>query len=472
MTAGKVYLVGAGPGSPDLISLRGYRVLRTADAVLVDYLVPRSVFAELGILLAGKTIEWLADKEPRWSQKQINAWLTFQARQGRSVVRLKGGDPFVFGQADEETGHLAQCRIPWEVIPGPSSFTAALTSAGFPLTRRRHGRSFCVATARVAGGSVVDRFPRTDSLVILMGVGELDQLVATLLADGWAADTPAAVVERGTLPWERRVESRLSRLAPDAGDAGVSSPACIIVGDAAIRVGACQNRPTILFTGLDPTNFRTLGNLLHWPALEVVADERARRRLRRVFSSGLVGRYGSVVFADRLAVASFFEELHQQGHDARMLAGIRIVAVGRGAAERLGDQGIRPDFLFESPVAKRTPGPGSPFAGESVLVVEGTHRSRRLDESLVALGARVRHVVLNGVLPNGQLGRILPEHDVIYFVSPSGAQAYFSVYGRAAFRKEVWCLGSDTRHALAEYGISASVVAVEEQMETAVLASA
>ncbi|HLA85669.1 MAG TPA: uroporphyrinogen-III C-methyltransferase [Thermoguttaceae bacterium] len=472
MNAGKVYLIGAGPGAADLISVRGRRALQMADAVLVDQLLPRNFLDELEISTADKCVVWLADASPRWTQGKINGWLVSQARQDRRVARLKGGDPFVFGQAEEETRHLSHWDVPWEAIPGPSSFTAVLTSAGFPLTRRRRGRGFAVATARTAGGSVADRFPKADSLVIMMGVGALDQMVAALLADGWAVDAPAAAVESGTLPWERHVTCSLSSLAAGAKAAGISSPACVIVGEAALRVGEGRARPTILFTGLDPTHFRTLGHLVHWPALETAADQGARRRLRQICSAGLDSRFDWIFFTDRLGVASFFEELRRLGLDGRALAGVKIAAVGISAAQRLGEQGLRPDRVLETHAFDRPHESSCDFKGGSVLMVEGTHVSRRLHDAIFDPEARVRHLVLNRAAPHRQLGRALPDHDVIYFVSPSGVRSYLSAYGLAAFEKETWCLGEETQGVLAEHGISASVVTADKRRGILSLASA
>ncbi len=472
MTAGKVYLIGAGPGAADLVSLRGYRALRSADAVLIDRLLPRNVLGELGISTAEKDIEWLADKNPHWSQGKINAWLTAQARQEKIVARLKGGDPFVFGQAEEETGHLSKLGVPWEVIPGASSFTAALTAAGFPLTRRQQGRSFSVATAKLEGGRIAESFPKSDSLLIMMGVAALDQIVARLLADGWPADTQTAIVERGTLTWERRVSCPLGRLAATAKNAAVSSPACLIVGNAATPLFASRQRPTILFTGLDPSNFRTLGNLIHWPALEVVPDQQSRRLLRRTCTSILDSRFDWIVFVDKLGVMSFFEELDRQRLDTRALAGVKIATVGGMTADRLGEHGLRPDLLLETHAMESTRGLRRQCADKSFMIVEGTHLSQRLHKFLVGCNAQVNHFVLNQVIPNRQLGRILPEHDVVYFVSPCGVRAYFSEYGHAAFQKEAWCLGRDTECVLAGYGIKAKIVIADNRAESSVLVSA
>jgi len=458
MAFGRVYLIGAGSGAADLISIRGRRALRSADAMLVDRLLPRDFLAELGIPTADKLVEWLADKSPRWSQSKINGWLTIQARRGRNVARLKGGDPFVFGQAEEETGHLSKLGVPWEVIPGPSSFTAALTAAGFPLTRRHEGRGFSVSTARVAGGAVSGHFPKSDSLVIMMGVGVLDQIVARLLADGWPADTQTAIIERGTLAWERRVLSPLARLAAAAENAGVSSPACVIVGSAATPIFASRQRPTILFTGLDPSNFRMLGNLLHWPALELAANPEAQDTLPGVLFSLANREFDWVLFAGKVGVISFFQELDKRKLDSRALAVASVATIGAGTADRLCEHGIRPDLIAENRTPEETLGSFGGLAGKSVLVVEGTHSPRRLHDGLMDRGATVSSLALNCVVPNRQLGRALPDHDVICFVSPSGVRAYCDTYGPAVFQNRVWCLGEDTQRELMGFGVEARVL--------------
>ncbi|MFO7903991.1 MAG: uroporphyrinogen-III C-methyltransferase [Pirellulaceae bacterium] len=458
MIHGTVYLIGAGPGAADLITVRGRRVLQSADAVLVDQLVPRGVLSELEIPAGAKQVEWLADKRPRWSQTRINRWLTIQARQGRTVARLKGGDPFVFGRAEEETGHLSKLGIPWQVVPGPSSFTGALTAAGFPLTRRHEGRSFSVVTARVASGAVADHFPKSDSLIIMMGVQVLAQVVARLLADGWPPDTPAAIVERGTLAWERRVLSPLARLAEAGKEAGIAAPACLLVGDAAAPLVAARQRSTILFTGLDPGNFRTLGDLIHWPALELAPHAEAKETLPGVLFSLENRQFDWVLFAGKVGVRSFFEQINKRALDSRLLAGASIATIERGTANRLGEHGIHADVVAENGDAEETLEVLGGLGGRSVLIVAGTHSPRRLRDGLGSRGATVSILSLNRVIPNRRLGRPLPDHDVIYFVSPSGVRAYYSAYRAAAFQRPVWCLGEETRRELMDFGVEASVL--------------
>ncbi|MBX5458923.1 MAG: uroporphyrinogen-III C-methyltransferase [Thermogemmatispora sp.] len=233
---GKVYLVGAGPGAPDLITVKGLRCLRAADVVIYDRLVAPELLAEVR---AGAELIF-AGKRPgchQLPQAEINRLLIEQARRGRLVVRLKGGDPFVFGRGGEEAEALAQAGIPFEVVPGVSAALAVPAYAGVPVTHRGLASLVTIVTGhkeRGAEASAVDwrTLARVGgTLVILMGVKTLPQIVAELQAGGLNAETPALVVEWGTLPQQRSVEGRLAEIAERAAQAGIRAPAVIVVGE-------------------------------------------------------------------------------------------------------------------------------------------------------------------------------------------------------------------------------------------------
>jgi uroporphyrin-III C-methyltransferase len=460
MNIGKVYIVGAGPGAPDLISVRGFRALLAADAVLIDRLLPQYFLEDLDLAGSQRIVRWLGEDEPRLGQEEINQWLIGQSRAGQIVVRLKGGDPFVFGRGEEEIAALSAAGVPWEVIPGPSTSTAVPTASGFPLTRRAEGRSFAVATARVVGGAIAQRFPRADSLVILMGLASWEQVVARLLSDGWPSETPAAAIESGTMLWERRVQGKLSDMGMVARQAGLASPATFIVGEAAAsRTALCQ-RPVVLFTGLDPSGFRWLGNLLHWPALQRIDNDPGFRTLSEVFPRLRQGEFDWLLLTDKSAVSSFLAALRARGCDARALSDAHVAAIG-AAALRLDEHGLLPDAR------------GEPYSvvdamrllpGQSVLVVYGTHVVRKLEAKLAACGTAVTALQLHRLAPHAELGRPLPEHDAIYFAGPTAVRAYWHVYGPSAFRRSVWCLGEQTRQVLKELAVDSHVVARPEDI--------
>jgi len=455
---GKVSIVGAGPGAADLISLRGCHALQSADAVLMDRLIPKTFFEDLGISSAGKWIQWLGSEEPHWSQEEINRWLVAAAASGQAVVRLKCGDPFVFGRGDSEIEALDSRGIPWEVIPGASAATAVLSSAGFPLTRHGQRRSFAVTTARVEGGRISEVFPRTDSLVILMGVTVLEQVVSRLLADGWPTETPAAIVERGTLAWERRIAGPLGRLSELARDAGVKSPAVVVVGEAAKPIAAIHHRPTILFTGLDATNFRTLGDVLHWPAQAMVPSVEGQRRLPQALVLLRRGHVDWIVFTDKAAVKAFWTAMADGRRDARILCGAKIAAMGAGTAHRLEQHHLWADAVIMKNDLRKRVSPLGELSDQNVLIVQGSHSPRGLRRQFEQAGATVSRLALNQLVQHPELGRPLPNHDVIYFVSPAGVRAYATTYGKEAFQREVWCLGKATQRALADCGVVATVV--------------
>jgi uroporphyrin-III C-methyltransferase len=232
--SGAVYLVGAGPGDPDLLTVRGLRCLQRADIVVYDRLLDPRLLEEAPRharrIYAGKSPGRHALR-----QEEINALLVRHARAGRAVVRLKGGDPFVFGRGGEEALACTAAGVPWEVVPGVTSAVAVPARAGIPLTHRGVAASFAVVTGHAAGaagdGHDWAALARIDTLVVLMGAGRLAEIAALLVAHGRPADTPAAAIERGTLPGERVLEGTLATLPEIAAREGLESPATLVVGE-------------------------------------------------------------------------------------------------------------------------------------------------------------------------------------------------------------------------------------------------
>jgi len=456
MGVGKAYLVGAGPGAPGLLTVRGLRLLLQADVIVADSLLPEDYLEQLGVSTGGKTVHRLASGATvRGDQIEL---MVAAARRGRTVVRLKGGDPFVFGRCNEEIERLSEHGIPWEVVPGVSACTAAPGAADLPVTSRPHGRSFAVVTARCAGGEVNQSFPKADSLVVFMGVAALEDVVARLLRDGWPADTPAAIVERATLPWERRIFAPLGRLAERARAQGVGAPAAVLVGAAARGLPPRTARPRVLYTGLNPANFRTLGSVVHWPAL-TVEEEPAGREMTPALARRLdSGAFAWVIFTSKVGVRSFFAALEELGRDARLLGSARIVAAGAGTASELRARGLLADAVPAEPGSRGILQALGAAADGGVLLVQGTHAPRGLEDELTRRGAQVTRLALHRVVPHPALGAPLPDHDVIYFTSPSGVRAYWETYGPDAFREQVWCIGEVTRDELGQIGVKAEIV--------------
>ncbi len=226
---GRVAIVGAGPGDPGLMSVRGRQLLDDADVVVHDRLVDPS-------LVAGKQAVFVGKEAGRHTvpQEEINAMLVELAGQGQHVVRLKGGDPFVFGRGGEEAEALADAGIHYEVVPAPTSAIAALAYAGIPVTDRRLSSSVAIVTGHCTGRRDVSWHrlaTAVDTIVVLMGLGSLDRVAAALIEGGRHPRTPAAVVENGTRPGQRVVTTELVQLADAAAEAAVVSPAVVVVGE-------------------------------------------------------------------------------------------------------------------------------------------------------------------------------------------------------------------------------------------------
>jgi uroporphyrin-III C-methyltransferase len=234
--SGHVAIVGAGPGDPDLITLRGWELLKQADVVLVDHLAPQDLLRRLRpdveVVHVGKY-----PHRPSTTQEEIDALLVERALAGLRVVRLKGGDPFVFGRGGEEALACLAAGVPFDVVPGVTSAVAVPASAGIPVTHRGVTQDVTVVSGHVAPDD-----PRSSvdwhrlgagrgTVVVLMGVTHLDRFAAALRAGGRPPGTPAAVVENGTLPGERTVVGTLATIADDVEAAGLRPPAVLVVGE-------------------------------------------------------------------------------------------------------------------------------------------------------------------------------------------------------------------------------------------------
>lgn len=234
---GKAYLVGAGPGRADLITVRGLNLLRRADVVIYDRLIARELLDEIRpdaeALFVGKE-----SGRHTLPQDEIDALIVARVRQGKQVVRLKGGDPFVFGRGGEEALALREAGLPFEIVPGISSALAVPAYAGIPITQRNVSTAFAVVTGHECAGKAAsttdwDALARIPTLIVLMGLGQIETIVTRLLAAGRAAHTPAAVISSGTTQAQHVVHADLVDLPAAVAAAGVPSPAVIVIGDVA-----------------------------------------------------------------------------------------------------------------------------------------------------------------------------------------------------------------------------------------------
>jgi uroporphyrin-III C-methyltransferase/precorrin-2 dehydrogenase/sirohydrochlorin ferrochelatase len=234
---GKVWLVGAGPGDPELLTLRAFKLLTSASVIAYDELVSPAILA-LARADAERIPVGRRASGCRHHEARIHPLVLVRALEGTDVVRLKGGDPFVFGRGGEEAEELAAARIPFEVVPGISAALGAAARMGIPLTHRDCASGVTLATAHAARDGEVDlseSVPREGTVVFYMGLGRIEATCSALIAGGRAPETPAAVASRATLPDERVVIGTLADVASLARDAGLEAPALLVVGEVVAR---------------------------------------------------------------------------------------------------------------------------------------------------------------------------------------------------------------------------------------------
>ncbi len=363
-------LVGAGPGDPGLITVRGLDFVRAAEVIVYDALGAASFleFAPPGaeLINAGKRAG-----EHTLTQDEINAALVRKAREGKLVVRLKGGDPMVFGRGGEELEALAAAGIPFEVVPGVTSAIAGPCYAGIPVTHRDFTSEVAIVTGHDAEpGAAAARDPvpwaslaGLRTVVFLMGVRQLPNIVSRLAAAGKDPATPVAIVEQATTPRQRCITGTLATIAGEAARAGVQPPSVIVVGQVAglrDRLAWLERRPlfgrTIVVTrsraqaGEFCRRLEDLGaTVLPFPAIRI---EKIRPNPAfDAFLAALDG-YSHLVFTSVNGAGAFWENLLESGRDARALAGKKIICIGPVTADEFRRHGIVPDVVPDTYVAE------------------------------------------------------------------------------------------------------------------------
>ena len=357
---GKVWLVGAGPGDAGLFTRKGYDVLQGADVVVYDALVGDGVLScvprdartiDVGKRAANHTMP----------QEQISQVLLDEALAGNKVVRLKGGDPFLFGRGGEELELLSENGVPFEVVPGITSAIAVPAYNGIPVTHRDFTSSLHIITGHKRAGADYDidfeALVRTKgTLVFLMGVRSLPDIMAGLMNAGMGADMPAAVLQEGTTAGQRRVVATVGTLADEADKAQIEAPAIIVVGGVSsladqfawyekLPLAGCKvvvTRPAELMSTMSG-RLRALGaEVLDVPAIATVPIV-GNEALANAF--GRIGEYGWIVFTSPSGVRIFFEEMAASDVDIRSMAQARFAALGSGTANELKKHGIIADLV-------------------------------------------------------------------------------------------------------------------------------
>jgi uroporphyrinogen III methyltransferase/synthase len=473
-----VYLVGAGPGDPGLITVRGAEVLARADLVVYDRLVDPSLL-DLAPAGAERVYVGKAPGRVEMPQDHINALLVERAGHGATVVRLKGGDPYVFGRGGEEAEALAAAGVLFEVVPGVTSAIAAPAYAGIPVTHRGVSTHYTVVTghedpAKERADVDWEALARAGgTLVILMGAGRIADIARRLVAGGRSADTPVAAVRHGTRPDQRTVRATLATIA----DVGVQPPAAIVVGDvAALDLAWFESRPLfgrrVVVTRAREQASELRRRLEHRGA-EVV--ELPAIVIERVdFTLPPLDRYQWLVFTSANGVAAFFDRgLAARGRDARALARLRVAAIGTGTADALARRGVIADLVPDRFVAEALldafPEPAEP--GERVLLARAEHardalpaglRERGYDVDVLAVYRTAATTPAPDIVESIRSGRV----DALTFTSSSTVTNFCDMLGTLPDPHPlVVSIGPVTSRTAKERGLRVDAEAVEHTID-------
>jgi len=492
---GTVYLVGAGPGDPGLLTLRGAELLASCDDVVIDALANpellRHCRADVVRHDAGKRAG-----QHSATQADINALLIRLARDGRSVVRLKGGDPFVFGRGGEEAEALRDAGVAYEVVPGVTSAIAAPASAGIPVTHRDWAGHVTIVTGherddepgRIDYAPLAALLPE-GTLVFLMGARSLPRIVAGLLESGADPSTPAAAVQWGTDPRQRAVSARLDHIAAAVTGAGMGSPMVTVVGRVAAlreRLQWFERRPlhgrriVVTRARAQVSGFlerlRAMGaDAVELPviAIEPAAEQRdLDAALDRLVAVAATAQPTWAVFTSANAVDLVGDAISRQGRDARDLHGVRVVAIGPETAAALQRHGVRADLVPTEYVAEAVADLmlAQGVDGAYVWLPRAATARDVLPDRLREAGAEVEVLALyRTVLPpdaTQQLAALLdggPPVDVVTFTSSSTVHHFLSALNGRPFPASAIaaCIGPVTARTAEAAGLPVRVVATE-----------
>ncbi|MEC9446452.1 MAG: uroporphyrinogen-III C-methyltransferase [Chloroflexota bacterium] len=488
---GKVYLVGAGPGDPGLITVKGMQALEQAQVVVYDRLVDpvqlEAVPSGAELIFVGK-----ARGRQELTQPEINQLLVDKAAQGYTVVRLKGGDPFVFGRGGEEALELKANGLPFEIIPGVTSAIAGPAYAGIPLTHRGISTTFTIVSGSEDPTKPSSTIPwevlakNGGTIVVLMGWASLEKILATLQKAGLSATTPAALVQWGTWSNQQTVTGNIDNVLQRGKDAGLTPPVITIIGDVVnLREDlAWFDKRTLFGKRVLVTRSRSQAsrlcglleqagaNAIELPTIEIGPLEDFSE-LDGTLAD--LSDYNWTIFASTNAVESVFERLEAYGKDARALSGITVGAIGPATANALSRRGITADFVPSRSVSEAVLKELSSldWKGVSVLLPSADIGRDELRKGLVDMGASVNRLAAYRNVPAKGVGDLAKTAfkvgvDVVTFTSSSTVRNLVEMLDgdRAALESSfIACIGPVTADTCRDLGLRVDLQATEHTVE-------
>jgi len=488
--SGTVYLVGAGPGDPGLLTVRAGELLARADVLVYDALVSPAIVeraAKAERIYAGKR----GGTRNVMTQEEISRLLVDLAAKHETVVRLKGGDPFVFGRGGEEALELARAGVPFEVVPGVTAGVAAPAYAGIPVTHRGISTGVTLVTGhedpeKPEAGIDWGALARTGgTLVFYMSVGRMEENFARLMEAGRPPGTPAAAIEWGTYPRQRTVTGTLSSLPARAREAALGAPSIVLVGEVVALRGELawwERRPLsgrrIVVTraraqaSAFAAALEALGaEVVQLPAIRVEPPE-DEAPLRQAVAC--LDSFAWIVLTSANGVGRFFAALREAGRDARALAHAKVCAIGTSTAAELEKHGIHADLVppeFNAEGAVDALAAAVDLNGTRVLIPAAEAARPVLADGLRARGAEVTEVVAYRTVQDGagasEVRRRVEagEIDLLTFTAGSTAKSFAALVGTDAGAARVASIGPVTSAALREVGMRVDVEAKEATID-------
>ena len=485
---GRVYLVGAGPGDPGLLTVKGMECIRKADVIVYDRLVHPSILAcarhDAELIYVGK-----ASSAHTMKQEDINQLLVDKAKEGKTVARLKGGDPFVFGRGGEEAEILVEQGVEWEEVPGVTSAIAAPAYAGIPVTHRDCCSALGIITGHEKGEESRIKWDRIatglDTLVFLMGVENLPNIVSQLTANGRDPSTPVALVRWGTRAEQETLVGTLEDIVEKVQSTGFKSPAVTVVGDVVSlreKLRWFDNRPLFgkkVLVTRSRDQASELSELLREQGAEPIEFPVIRISPPESFDEldaalERIDTYDWVLFTSANGVRATIDRLHQLGRDVRSLQGPKIGAIGPATAESIACLGVRVDFTPSKFVAESVVEefPESP-AGKRILIPGAKDAREVLPEKLREKGAQVdvvtsyQTVIEESCAPPIKEMLEKGEIDIITFTSSSTVKNFVRLVGRESVPEGVTiaCIGPITAQTAEEHGLKPDIVAEDYTIE-------
>ena len=479
MKTGKVWLVGAGPGDIGLFTLKGLKVLKQADVVVYDSLVGQGVLSRIPdgakLINVGKRASHHIMR-----QENINQVLLEEAQKGKRVVRLKGGDPFLFGRGGEELELLEENGIPYEVVPGVTSSIAVPAYNGIPVTHRDFCSSVHIITGHKREGKEYDIDFRAlvntrGTLVFLMGVAALPDICAGLINAGMEKDMPAAILQKGTTAGQKRIVATVSTLEEEVKRRGIETPAIIVVGKVctlADKFGWYEELPLagwkVLVTRPKELVSRTADRLrekgaevLELPAIRTVPME-DQSRLYAAFDQ--MEAYQWIIFTSPTGVRVFFEEMIRRGKDIRSLGKARLAVIGEGTKKALQERGLLADFIpsvYDGDTLGREL--AEKLSGEEkILIPRAEKGNEKLKAFLMETGAEVDDIPTYQTLY--EKSQLIDEKaefeagqiDCAVFTSASTVKGFVEETKGLDYSKvKAACIGKQTKAAAESFGMKA-----------------